>query len=245
MNGDRTDTPQPDLPFDRLVDGELGERERRELLVRLDSEPGGWRRCALRFLESQCWKESLSDGIRNSEFAVPIAQHARPSDRSPQPRIPDPSETVSAATRWAGRFGTVVAMAASFFVALWLGSLAHRPGLAPSGGAIGVGRPGEMAKTSSGVEAGASPWRWVTVSGQGDGSQGAVQVPAMGRGSIDEQWLSSMPPVIPDDVLQALDRTGHRVQQRRQFVPMPLDDGRQLIVPVDQIEVHYVGNGTY
>jgi hypothetical protein len=136
-------------------------------------------------------------------------------------------------------------MAASFFVALWLGSLAHRPGLAPSGGAIGVGRPGEMAKTSSGVEAGASPWRWVTVSGQGDGSQGAVQVPAMGRGSIDEQWLSSMPPVIPDDVLQALDRTGHRVQQRRQFVPMPLDDGRQLIVPVDQIEVHYVGNGTY
>jgi hypothetical protein len=39
--------PAEDRLLDRLVDGELGEVERRELLLRLESEPGGWRRCAL------------------------------------------------------------------------------------------------------------------------------------------------------------------------------------------------------
>ena len=51
-----TTLPLDDSRFDRLVDGELSEEERRELLAGLDAEPGGWRRCALAFLESQCWK---------------------------------------------------------------------------------------------------------------------------------------------------------------------------------------------
>ncbi len=39
--------------LDRLVDGELGDAERRRLLVQLDDEPDGWRHCALAFLEAQ------------------------------------------------------------------------------------------------------------------------------------------------------------------------------------------------
>ena len=46
--------------LDRLVDGELGLHERRELLAGLDDEPGAWRRCALAFLESQSWRWQLS-----------------------------------------------------------------------------------------------------------------------------------------------------------------------------------------
>ena len=29
---------------------------------------------------------------------------------------------------------------------------------------------------------------------------------------------------------------GHRVIERRQFLPVQLDDGRQMVVPVDQVE---------
>ncbi len=32
--------------LDRLVDGELSQPDRRELLAALDDEPGAWRRCA-------------------------------------------------------------------------------------------------------------------------------------------------------------------------------------------------------
>ena len=106
---------------------------------------------------------------------------------------------------------------------------------------------GDALLAESEANAAAGPWRWVTVSAPGNGTQEGVsfQVPAVERDGIDEQWLRSMPPAIPDNVLQALSRTGHQVQQRRQLVPVPLNDGRQLIVPVDQVELHYVGNGTY
>jgi hypothetical protein len=46
--------------IDWLVDGELTEAERRALLLRLDGESDGWRRCALAFLEDQCLRVVLA-----------------------------------------------------------------------------------------------------------------------------------------------------------------------------------------
>jgi hypothetical protein len=46
--------------IDQLVAGDLSEDGRRSLLVRLDSEPDGWRRCALAFLEVQTWREAFA-----------------------------------------------------------------------------------------------------------------------------------------------------------------------------------------
>jgi hypothetical protein len=61
MNPASTNLPTPDGDLiDRLVDGELPDVERRELLVRLENEPGGWRRCALAFLEAQLWRQAMT-----------------------------------------------------------------------------------------------------------------------------------------------------------------------------------------
>src|SRR5207253_643240 len=46
--------------LDHLVDGELADDERRELLMQLEKEPDGWRRCALAFLEAQTWRQALA-----------------------------------------------------------------------------------------------------------------------------------------------------------------------------------------
>ena len=63
-----TPTPSPtsrrelrtdDGLLDRLVDGELDDRRRADLLRRLDAEPDGWRRCAAAFLEAQGWTRAL------------------------------------------------------------------------------------------------------------------------------------------------------------------------------------------
>lgn len=45
MNTNAGKMPVDDSRCDRLVDGELSEEERRELLASLDKEPGGWRHC--------------------------------------------------------------------------------------------------------------------------------------------------------------------------------------------------------
>lgn len=47
------------IDLDRLVDGELAQGARRALLLRLEAEPDGWRRCALAFLQSQCWRQAV------------------------------------------------------------------------------------------------------------------------------------------------------------------------------------------
>ena len=53
-------TRNDELLIELLVDGELDEPQRKELLLRLDGIRNGWRFCALTFLETQCFGETLS-----------------------------------------------------------------------------------------------------------------------------------------------------------------------------------------
>src|SRR3954468_9995588 len=59
LDNEQPHRPVDDRLIDRLVDGELRDEERRELLLRLDAEPGGWRQCALAFLEAQSWRATF------------------------------------------------------------------------------------------------------------------------------------------------------------------------------------------
>jgi hypothetical protein len=65
--------------IDCLVDGSLEGDARRKLLSRLDAEPEGWRRCALAFLEDQCWRESL-----RPQAAATVRRATNSSWRSPR-----------------------------------------------------------------------------------------------------------------------------------------------------------------
>ncbi len=242
--------PNDDPRFDRLVDGELNQDERRSLLNGLDHEPGGWRRCALAFLEAQCWQESLrqSKAIRvaGSDWSQPTTAIG-----SARPR-----------GRWRAQARTALAMAACFFLgALLIGSWLPRSGRPnnPLNPPDTVGRltslpGGESALADQGRGAGQlqppagreGAWRLVTLSpsDSGDGSPW-LEVPARERPNLDETWLRSLPPAIPENVVQALQRTGHEVRQQREFLPVPMKDGRILVVPVDQVDVHANRNPAY
>src|SRR5262245_12670555 len=70
-----TNTPsQDDILFDRLVDGELSSEERGRLLASLDDRPGGWRQCALAFLEAQSWRTDLGQLVKEASVASPQPQ---------------------------------------------------------------------------------------------------------------------------------------------------------------------------
>ena len=65
--------------FDRLVDGELDEQARSELIRSLDREPDGWKRCALAFLEAQVWREAaLAIPAENASAWRPPVPRPRP-----------------------------------------------------------------------------------------------------------------------------------------------------------------------
>ena len=235
-----------DEALDLLVDGELGESARRDLLTRLDARPSGWRRCAMAFLEAQCWRQECRDFARGTTSELPT------------PRV--------AARRSFpfGGGGTILAMAASFLIALGLGLMVRdmwRPGSPKGLKPIHVAAatpPSEkpvpvplLAKDLPPTDvqrpdSPSGPWQVVTVDTDGrPGGSGTIRVPAIESNNFDEQWLRSLPAAMPGDVRQALQRTGHRVRQHRQLVPLPMKDGRRLVVPVDQFEVYYLGNPAY
>jgi hypothetical protein len=252
-----------DTQFDRLVDDELNERERRELLGQLDDEPGGWRRCALAFLEAQCWRQALGEmpNLRDS-LSAPLQSAAKDAGENLARRVETPRRAL-----WLARAKVLSAMAASFLVALWAGTLAQQAWVGqPRGLGVGgdpvlvadnaggfqplmtpVDSQTNLVRTPRGSGLRPNPWHVVTVSAPSDGQdpRSSIEVPAIERDNIDEQWQRSVPPAIPDNVLQALARTGHQIEQQREFLPVPLQDGRQLVVPVDRVKLNYVGNGPY
>ena len=208
-----------DARFDLLADGELSEAERRALLGGLDDEPGGWRRCALALLESQEWKRQLGAIVRQSD--------SHSADKRPPGR----------ARRGPGG-KTLAAMAVSFLVALLLGlvirDLSHRSG--PDGSP-----PVQVAGTDRDAEdrdrrppPDEPPMQ---VAADAD----SISVP-VGRVDDLDEWLEGLPAALPADVQRALERSGYRVYQTRELVPMGVEDGRQLVVPVDKVNIRYVGN---
>jgi hypothetical protein len=230
-----------DRRFDLLVDGELSEAERRELLTVLERKPGGWRHCALAFLEAQCWKQAIGP-IAPSVAAEPSATAV-------------PSRPAAARRPWLGRhIGTLLAMAASFLIALSVGTQlpelwnGRNRTIVPTPGPVADRQPAETPKiVLPRADPNAGAWRTVTLS-MPEGPQGngqSIELPACERTSIDPAWVQNLPPTVTPELLQRLQQSGYQVRQRRGLLPLEMNDGRQLVVPVDRVEVQYVGNPAY
>lgn len=224
--------------FDRLADGELTEAERRELLWRLDREPDGWRRCALAFLEAQCFREALGPLARRGD-AVGSGHLVRPVRR-----------TVRSAV-----LPVFLAMAAGFLLALGIGwRLGGWPGLvAPraqmpevdsewlAGPVETTSRPALQAHDA---QESSSPPRVLTVAlpAEWTGTDRELHVPVIEQDHLDHAFLFPDAALVPAEIREALRRAGYQIRQSRALLPLPIQDGRHAVFPVDQVEIHYVGN---
>ena len=64
-----------------------------------------------------------------------------------------------------------------------------------------------------------------------------VELPVFEAGNLDPFWLENRPSPMPENVVRQLEQLGHQVKQQRRMIRVNLDDGRQMVVPVDQVEV--------
>ncbi|MBN2295099.1 MAG: hypothetical protein JXM70_21905, partial [Pirellulales bacterium] len=112
------DTAIDDHEIDLLVDGELDEERRRKLLTDLDVNPGGWRRCALAFLESQCWRQSCAS------FGEDMASRPASAEKKPRPLTEKSGDRTRRRPGAVARaVGALLAMSACFFFGAGLMSL--------------------------------------------------------------------------------------------------------------------------
>ncbi len=224
MTHDLDSTPGEELRWlDKLVDGELDDAQRRQLLIDLENQPDGWRRCALAFLEAQAWKRSLGAVV-----ATPA------KDACPQP--------ARARVWWSGSVGSVLAAAASFLIAFALG-LAWR-GQAEKAELLATNPPGPRASQPDiGLATEKPQWSTMTVNvdRDDDGVAEPVELPVVRGAGFDEAWVRNQPAAIPEQMLRLIERMGHQVHHERQYYPFDLSDGGRLIVPVDEVDLKYVG----
>ena len=202
-----------DLQLSRLVDGELSPTEYRALLLALDADPQGWRQCALAFLEAQAMSGELS--ALRGEYLSPPAQ-------------PAPASASKASSWW----GTLLAMAASFVVALPLGGWLLRSSDSPSGSPPQVVQhadPLPEVPPAPKTPAASEPLgkvRLVTADGQ-------IEVPYYNMAN-GEQYLLDQQLALSDAMLQSLERQGHLIKQAQAGVmPVQLEDGAQVYLPIE------------
>ena len=77
--------------------------------------------------------------------------------------------------------------------------------------------------------------------GQGSTTQ-RVQVPLVSAKAITEEgmalrWPEANEPPLPDRVMRQFEQRGHQVHWQRRYAPLQLDDGRQVVFPVDDFEI--------
>lgn len=293
-----------DALLDRLVDDELSEPQRQRLLLRLEAEVDGWRRCALRFLEAQAFRRAMKElcggrlalsittprasdgagagacastveGLPSAAVAggdvqagvlrpgISLAEPAGPkfpSRSMPLAELEPAREPGARRLRWQG-----LAMAASVALAFALG-MSVRSWLIDS---TGPGTPKHSqlaADEASGSQANGGPMRpqqhaWqpgaqqagvVADDGRGgelrpwgkmrfvsqrpDGQSEVVELPVYEGASLEEH-LARVQQTFPHEYIEQLRRAGYEVRNEAELIPFDLEDGRQLIVPAQRIEV--------
>ncbi len=222
--------------IDRLVDGELDVAERSRLFEALDASPEEWRGCALAFLEAREWRESLE----------PVAACAR---RTPDRVIAERSRARPwPGLVWAGLAGCV---AIAFGLGFGLGAGAFDDsGFAPAPLVRDAGSAAEAPIESTLLDE--------DVSTKAAGSRDSVELvgviqdpeservlPIVSGPGLDEEWLRGLPPPLTDYDRQRLERQGFHVEQGRKFVSVEMRDGERVTIPIDLVNVQYVGQRIY
>jgi hypothetical protein len=211
-----------DISFDLLVDGELSDAERRRLLASLDARADGWRRCALAFLEAQSWKGDLRDVICET------------------PRIPKTNiETTSSLPRgypWQRGLGWL-AIAASLVVAFSLGTMRRERG--QSIVAVPPAADNQIAAMSPTDDA---LTLWVR---DNQGRKQPLRVPLVDAGTLDRELGVTFQSAMPAATRERLQQRGFDVQSKRRYAPLWLENGRPMIVPVEDTKIVPVSQPVY
>jgi hypothetical protein len=219
-----------DVLFDRLVDGELSATERRALLESLDERPQGWRKCALAFLEAQSWRGGLRQIAAD---AKPLAADGEKTF-APNPRAE--RRTIWTAAQW-------LAVAAALLVAFKFGAMQRGPeGLIADDSA----KPGAASIADNTAPRTAKPGDALNLWVRDDaGQMRRVRVPLVDASTLDRELGLEFQTGVPDDVRDRLQNQGFAVKSKRQYAPMWLDNGRPMIVPVEDTKIVPVSNKVY
>jgi hypothetical protein len=216
--------------IDRLVDGELGADERRDLLLALEAQPSGWRRCALAFLEAQAWRHEMRQVVASTmikEKQTAAAACGEPTvTRSKMERKPHRRLYFSSVAS--------LAIAASLLVAFGLGRhFAYRDASLRD-------RIASHQALAVADQAPASGDAVTLVVNDQQGVPHRVRVPLVEGRRLGAQFADTPTWSESPELTRQLNEQGLGLTARRRYAPMYFEQQNQLvpmIVPVDDAVV--------
>ncbi|WP_254507996.1 anti-sigma factor family protein [Anatilimnocola floriformis] len=222
-----------DVVLDRLVDGELSPAEYRRVLLSLEQQPAAWRKCAQAFLQAQAWRAEMNS-VRAAAEIKPVA-----------PPQAEPAPQKNIAGDWLRMF---LVAAASFLAAYFVVQQSWK-----------VVERTQPANNVPIAKAPVEPTAPTQAAAHNNQPLGKVQLAVNRNGSEEPQMMDvavydpetateiykSSRPALPDDLLQALTAEGHRIDRQPRLMPIQLDDGRQMMVPVEGYRIVPVNRPSY
>lgn len=241
-----------ELQLQRLIDGELSARQRVELLDEIDALHA-WRDVALAFVEDQVWKGQLrsTGGLFAASTTDADASDMSDGDRVEPPAVRDVAS--SAAGRFAGRRSgqsiggrvwrstwlsvalAVLAIAASFR----LGALHQASGQVAQNGAArdSTGQPPSVRPADQTFANASQGYRLQFTSDNGE----VVEFPIYDATDMQRASLIPERDGRVDMLNERLESLGYRLEFETEYLSGKLDDGQELVVPVQNVAMRYHG----
>lgn len=216
--------------LDRLVDGELAGDDYRRALALVEVEPEGWRRLALAFLEAQAWRREVPAAI------APPAAKASPREQVGKQL---PADAPAMKSNW-----LTITLAVALLLAVGCAALQYAGWIPTSNVATTPIDPGNLlpsdvplAAINTGLPPRSAPDRVKVTVDSKDAEPREFEVPVVEVYSLDAAKAAMSRSAITPEADQALELTGVTVHRRQQYLTVELEDGRQMVVPVEQVEL--------
>jgi len=218
-----------ELDLQRLVDGELSDKEQQDLLTACEAMSGGqgWRQIALAFLENQIWGSALQ------KFSAGNFDPA--SDQVEQPGMSQPLRSARQAVwPWYSiAVGLMVGLLSGWTI-LQLAPQPAVPQIAEANSLTNDPTPdGQGHFESESIE----PLMVLDVKGA-DGS--LRQLPIFDPDAAQKVPYFSERSQLSPEVIQQLESHGYTFDRQRYFYRLPMNDGREVIIPSDRFQLRHI-----
>lgn len=240
-----SDEQRDAMLIDRLVDGELSGDERRQLLMSLEAQPDGWRRCALAFLEAQTWRSTMGGLLREGEAPAEPSSVITVGQSGSAGASPSRSESSRL------HLGTWFAVAASVVVAFGLGrqmGVTRSASEAPQTQIASA--PPTISKQTTDAPQLSRPVRGDAVTlvvNDRDGVPRRIEVPLV-EGRELGRAFSDVPQWSSPELDRQLDEHGLDLTARRRYAPIYFEQENKIVpmvVPVDDAVVRPANRPVY
>ena len=227
----KQDIPERELVIERLVQGELSDRQRSELVQAVEHWQDGWRDIARAFIEHQVIQQAFSANGSDTSHRWQTAVDTAPPVKKPE--MLKSKKKKSGFNPWAMAACILVSLVGGLLIGSNLASSLIGPGSGNGSGTI-VNAPHTDPQSDEDDSIVPVSQTVLRIPTSADGE--AYEIPMTEVPSISQMWNDTFTP----EMERELYRSGYRLVPSTQLVRGQTEDQREFVFPVHRISLESI-----